>query len=205
MMEAVVHGIVLALGLILPLGVQNVFIFNQGAGAVRWSSVLPVVVAASLCDTLLILLSVFGISLLLLSMAWLKTLLMIAGILFLIYMGWSIWNSDPRPASTRGEQLPLRKQILFAVSVSLLNPHAILDTIGVIGTSALGYQGQAKWGFTIGAISLSWIWFLALALAGRLIGSLDRAGGVLTLINKVSALMIWAVSMYIAVQLAGSL
>src|SRR5690625_4107051 len=30
-MEALVHGIILAFGLIIPLGVQNIFIFNQGA------------------------------------------------------------------------------------------------------------------------------------------------------------------------------
>lgn len=29
-MEPLIHGMILAFGLILPLGVQNVFIFNQG-------------------------------------------------------------------------------------------------------------------------------------------------------------------------------
>jgi L-lysine exporter family protein LysE/ArgO len=29
--EAIFHGILLAFGLILPLGAQNVFVFNQGA------------------------------------------------------------------------------------------------------------------------------------------------------------------------------
>ena len=31
MSEAIIHGIILAFGLIIPLGVQNVFVFNQGA------------------------------------------------------------------------------------------------------------------------------------------------------------------------------
>ncbi|EOB7095948.1 hypothetical protein NYT36_02995 [Staphylococcus aureus] len=31
MIQPVLHGILLALGLILPLGAQNVFVFNQGA------------------------------------------------------------------------------------------------------------------------------------------------------------------------------
>ena len=30
MSEAIIHGIILAFGLIIPLGVQNVFVFNQG-------------------------------------------------------------------------------------------------------------------------------------------------------------------------------
>ncbi len=36
------------------------------------------------------------------------------------------------------------KQVSFALSVSLLNPHAILDTIGVIGSSAALYSGSNK-------------------------------------------------------------
>ncbi|MCD0801134.1 amino acid transporter, partial [Staphylococcus aureus] len=30
MLQPIVHGVLLALGLILPLGAQNVFVFNQG-------------------------------------------------------------------------------------------------------------------------------------------------------------------------------
>lgn len=30
-MNAILHGVMLAFGLILPLGAQNVFIFQQGA------------------------------------------------------------------------------------------------------------------------------------------------------------------------------
>jgi L-lysine exporter family protein LysE/ArgO len=40
---------------------------------------------------------------------------------------------------------------MFAMSVSLLNPYAILVTIGVIGTSSLVYNGYEKWLFTSNA------------------------------------------------------
>lgn len=33
MLAALLHGIALAFGLILPLGAQNVFVFNQGLAA----------------------------------------------------------------------------------------------------------------------------------------------------------------------------
>lgn len=200
MFEAVMHGLILALGLILPLGVQNVFVFNQGASASRWTGALPVVVAASLCDSLLILLAVYGVSLLL-SMAWLKMILFTIGILFLLYMGWSIWTSAPKLVTPDGVKLSARKQILFAISVSLLNPHAIMDTVGVIGTSALRYEGSVRWGFTVATMAMSWIWFTSLATAGRWVGSLDRAGGILNLINKISAIVIWIVAIYMMVQL----
>ena len=44
--EAILHGIILAFGLIIPLGVQNVFVFNQGALQPKFSRALPVVITA---------------------------------------------------------------------------------------------------------------------------------------------------------------
>ena len=66
MSEAIIHGIILAFGLIIPLGVQNVFVFNQGASQPNiWRR--SVVLTASICDTLLILIAVQGVSLVLLT------------------------------------------------------------------------------------------------------------------------------------------
>ncbi len=60
MLEAVIHAVLLALGLILPLGVQNVFVFNQGASQSRFRNALPAVITAGVCDTVLIGLAVGG-------------------------------------------------------------------------------------------------------------------------------------------------
>ena len=51
---------VLAFGLILPLGVQNVFVFNQGANHPKFIYALPAIITASICDTVLILIAVNG-------------------------------------------------------------------------------------------------------------------------------------------------
>lgn len=94
--------------------------------------------------------------------------------------------------------MPAKKQVAFAMSVSLLNPHAILDTVGVIGTSSLKYAGMDKWTFALACILVSWIWFFGLALAGRLTGHLDRSGRLLTVLNKASALIMWGTATYLA-------
>ncbi|KAB7704685.1 amino acid transporter [Bacillus aerolatus] len=201
MLAALLHGIALAFGLILPLGAQNVFIFNQGASQPKFRGVIPVVITASLCDTLLILLAVLGVSVIVLTIPVLQTIFYSIGLLFLIYMGWSIWNSDPVNLSRKETAMPPKKQIIFAMSVSLLNPHAILDTIGVIGTSSLSYIGSEKIVFTASCIVVSWLWFLGLAIVGRAVGSFDTKGKFLKLINKVSAFIIWGVALYIASQL----
>lgn len=202
MTKAFIHGFILALGLILPLGAQNVFVFNQGATQPAFARAVPVILTASICDTLLILMAVFGVSLLVLNLVWLKTLLFVLGFLFLCYMGWITWGSTyDKSDNEEPKILPPKKQIIFAASVSLLNPHAILDTIGVIGTSSLPYSGSAKWFFTGACILVSWIWFTGLAAAGRLLGKIDKTGKWIGLMNKVSAFIIWGAAVYIVSQL----
>ncbi|KAB2397721.1 MULTISPECIES: LysE/ArgO family amino acid transporter [Bacillus cereus group] len=199
-MEAIIHGIILAFGLILPLGVQNVFVFSQGATQPRLIRALPATVTAALCDTFLILLAVFGLSTIVLQFEWLRLGLMIAGILFLLYMGYVIWKSKPITHETN-KALPIRQQVIFALSVSLLNPHAILDTVGVIGTSALKYVGTEQVIFTITCITVSWIWFFGLTLAGTVMKKLDSTGNVMNIFNKCSALFIWGTAIYLFVGL----
>ncbi|WP_312113719.1 LysE/ArgO family amino acid transporter [Brevibacillus reuszeri] len=201
MIEAILHGLVLAFGLILPLGAQNVFVFNQGAAQPTFWRALPVVVTAFLCDMLLILLAVLGVSLVVLTIAWLKTVLYVVGVCFLLYMGYLTWRSRPAVDDSEAQQFSAKRQIMFAASVSLLNPHAILDTVGVIGTSSLSYTGTEKWGFTIACIIVSCLWFIGLAVAGRMAGKLDRSGRLLRGLNIISAIIMWGLALYMASQL----
>jgi len=199
-MEAIVHGIILAFGLILPLGVQNVFVFSQGATQPKLIRALPAAVTAALCDTFLILLAVFGLSTIVLQFEWLRLGLMIAGILFLLYMGYVIWRSKPTNSETN-KALPIRQQVIFALSVSLLNPHALLDIVGVIGTSALKYVGTEQVLFTIACITISWVWFFGLTLAGTIMKKLDSTGNLMNIFNKCYALFIWGTAIYLFVGL----
>lgn len=201
MISAAIHGFILAFGLILPLGVQNVFVFNQGAMQKRWLFVLPVVLTASICDTLLISLAVFGVSAVVLGVAWIKVTLLVAGILFLLYMGYTTWKSKPQAEAHVAKSFSPRKQIAFAASVSLLNPHAIMDTIGVIGTSSLSYTGSAKITFMVVCIVVSWMWFFGLSLVGRFVGKLDQSGKFLLVLNKLSALIMWGTALYLIFSL----
>ncbi|PQZ53404.1 lysine transporter LysE [Bacillus sp. MYb209] len=200
MSEAIIHGIILAFGLIIPLGVQNVFVFNQGASQPNIWRAAPVVLTASICDTLLILIAVQGVSLVLLTFSWLTTTLYMIGFFFLMYMGWVIWRSDHSNDVKQEKSMPLKNQIIFAASVSLLNPHAILDTIGVIGTNSIQYIGSEKWAFTFATIIVSWIWFISLAFVGKFLKGLDSTRKTITVLNKFSGLIIWGVALYMLKQ-----
>lgn len=199
-MEVVLHGVILAFGLILPLGVQNVFIFSQGATQPSLVRALPATLTAAICDSVLILLAVYGLSLVILQYEGLRMMLMAAGILFLLYMSYSIWRATPTEANV-ANALPMKKQILFALTVSLLNPHAILDIVGVIGTSALKYSGYELVLFTVACIAVSWLWFFALMIAGSRIKKFGNQLVIMTVFNKFSAIFILGMAIYLAIGL----
>ena len=200
MMVAFFHGFVLGFGLILPLGPQNTFVLTQGAAHARLALAMPAVAVAALCDTALIVLSVLGVSLVVLTFAWVKTALLLAGVGFLVVFGVLLWRgaASDESGDNRSGHWPLRRQVAFAASVSLLNPHAILDTTGVIGTSSLSYSGDERVAFTIAAILVSWMWFLTLAVAGRMLMAVPGVRGIL---NRVSAVIMWVTAVYLATDL----
>lgn len=200
-MNAIIHGVVLAFGLILPLGTQNVFIFQQGAWQRHIWRALPAIISASVCDTLLIVLAVAGVSVIVQQLPVFETVMMTGGFLFLLYMGWVTWNSRPKANQNEKNTFTAKKQAAFAAAVSLLNPHAILDTIGVIGTSSLQYSGLEKWLFMAACIAVSWIWFISLAIAGRLFQTIDTSGRLMLIVNKCSAVVMWAAAGYFGVSL----
>jgi L-lysine exporter family protein LysE/ArgO len=202
-MQALIHGIILAFGLILPLGVQNVFIFNQGATHKKFIHACPAIITAGICDTILIFLAVTGVSMVVLNFEWLTMLLFIFGFIFLTYMGYVMWrsNSVANDNIENQNRFSARRQITFAASVSLLNPHAIIDIIGVIGTSSLTYTGHDKLIFTIACIVVSWIWFFFLAILGRKVGQLGNSGMLLKGMNQISALIIWGMALYLGFNL----
>lgn len=204
MLQPLIHGLLLALGLILPLRAQNVFVFNQGANQKKISKALPVIITAGLCDTFLIVIAILGVSLILISMPTLQLFIYIIGFLFLMYMAWSLWTEKPSNIEEI-EPMPAKKQILFALSVSLLNPHAIMDTVGVIGTSASVYDGYDKVVFSLATISVSWIWFVFLAILGRITGKIDKSGKYIVILNKVSSVIVIIVGLIILKNIIGIL
>lgn len=196
MITAIVHGIVLAFGLILPLGPQNTFVIAQGASQRSLLRALPAVAAAGLCDTLLIGVAVFGVSVAVLGVPWLRLALVAGGVVFLCVVGVLLWrNGGGADDEAATGAFSARRQVAFAVSVSLLNPHAILDTVGVIGPSALAYAGAERLAFAVACVVVSWIYFLGLALLGRLASNIR---GVRRWLNRGSAVIMWGTALYLA-------
>ena len=160
-------GLVLGLTLITPIGAQNAFVLNQGL-LVGMPGVLVPAVTAAACDTALILLGGAGASLLLGSVPLLRGALLVTGVAFLAVLGVRGLRARPQPLGT-GTRTTGAAAARYAAGVSLLNPHAILDTVGVIGGAVAAQPAASRLPFTAGTISASWLWFLLLGLGASLL------------------------------------
>lgn len=167
-MSVLYAGFTLGLGLIISLGPQNVFLIRQGLKKER-----PYLVAlvCCLCDVLLILLSTLSISKLILLYPTAKMIMITLAVLFLIgYGAKSIYagvkqirSGDSFTLNTVTSTRSLTTILLTTLSLSLLNPQAIIDTMIMIGSVVNQYPEADQVLFITGVIGASFLWFTGVA------------------------------------------
>ncbi|WP_233705240.1 LysE/ArgO family amino acid transporter [Helicobacter bizzozeronii] len=88
------------------------------------------------------------------------------GIVFVLYYTYlsikSALSPHSSPKFAPANPTPLKKTILLTLAVTFLNPHAYLDTVFVIGASALAFSFEQKIMFVLGASCASCLWFFGL-------------------------------------------
>ncbi len=181
-------GLALGLALIMPIGAQNVFLINQGL-TVGIPRALVAVGVAGLCDSLLIVVGWKAMATVLESSPVSQSALLLGGVAFLVYFGVRALTAT---GAQHGEHAVAAPGAIArnTAAVSLLNPHAVLDTVGVIGAAIAAQEAVGRGAFAGGALTASWLWFLALALGaaamrrhlslGMRLG-VERASGVVML------------------------
>ena len=75
------------------------------------------------------------------------------------------------------------------------NPHVYLDTVVLIGTVSLQFEGMAKIAFTAGAITASLVFFVILGYCGYLLSGFMRRPGSWRLLNAAIALTMFALAL----------
>jgi L-lysine exporter family protein LysE/ArgO len=203
MTPIIFHGMMLAFGLILPIGIQNTFVLSQGILHRQWTQAVPAVIAVALCDTILITLAILGVSAVAFQILSIRYAMGAIGIIFLAVMGWKTWRSSTK-SLTSGQAKEVypawspKKQVLFAVTVSFLNPHALIDTLGVIGGSASVYtDASSRIIFGTACAGVSWAWFAFLAMLGHCAGKFGSLEKTTRIIGKISAGMMWLSAVYL--------
>lgn len=161
------NGLLLGLSLITALGPQNIFLIRQGA--MRKHAMLSAVICF-FCDTILIVSSVIGLRELLEVHANFRVGMTWFGALFLLYYGVSALKQafSKQPPKVTQEQLRTTRWqiIMLALGFSLLNPHAIIDSLVLIGGGSGQFPGHEHI-FLLGVLTSSLLWFTALTLTAH--------------------------------------
>lgn len=190
-----VQGFALSAGLIMAIGAQNVFVLTQGARGHRPWFVAGVCTA---CDALLIAAGVGGVGALAAGSPGVSGLLALGGALFLACYGWRAFRN-----AVLGESLSLsedaarptaRAILLAACGVSLLNPHALLDTVVLIGGLSSRLDANGRLLFGLGAVTASACWFFSLSLGGRLLAPVLRRPGAWRVLDVLVGLTMWGLA-----------
>ena len=166
---AFIKGLGLGGGLIIAIGAQNAFILRQG---LQRQYVLTSVLICGLCDALLIALGVAGVGALIAENPALFAFSKWGGAAFLTWCGIRSAMAAWKPGALMTTTAPLAPQryaavIASALAFSLLNPHALLDTVVLLGSVGGQEIGMGRVLFAAGAILASSLWFISLGFGAR--------------------------------------
>ena len=158
------QGFLLSLSLIMAIGAQNIFVIKQ---VIAKNNIFFVCLVCFLCDFVLMFAGIFGVGKIFASNKFLSIFMALAGIVFVLFYGIMSLISAFKDKTSLGFQaqnlrFSIPKTIALTLGITLLNPHVYLDTVFIIGASALTLGFEQKIIFAIGCVSASFLWFFGL-------------------------------------------
>ncbi|WP_330927127.1 LysE/ArgO family amino acid transporter [Candidatus Sororendozoicomonas aggregata] len=199
------QGLGIGLGMIVPIGAQNAYLINMG---IRRNFHLLAAVICIVCDVLLISLGIFGAGALISQNEQVLFFITLAGVVFLTWYGLlsfkravkgsaSVLASDKGNALTRGK----RGVLLGALAVTLLNPHAYLDAMVILGSIGNQMEAELRIAFALGTFTASAIWFFSLTTAAAKFSPWLSKPNVQRSIDGFVAVLMWSIAFSLAVRL----
>lgn len=175
-LSPMITGFGLGASLIVAIGSQNAFVLRQG---LKRQYVFTVSTLCFLCDSLLISLGAGGFSTLVAASPGLMRFTLWGGAAFLFGYGLIAFKSAMKPGALdadgeAGDSTGLANVALMTLMLSLMNPHAFLDTVVLLGSLAGRYSGEGRLLFALGAIFASALWFYGIGYGARILAPLFR-------------------------------
>lgn len=165
MPEIFLEGLLLQASLIFALGPQNLFVLESG---LKRHYHLTVSLVCFLCDFALIMLGVAGAATLFSHYPEIKIIVGILGVGFLVLYGiGKLRHHDDHHLEfeRNGKRSCYKAAIVSSIIFSVVNPHAYLDGIVLIGGYSAKYSNlPERIMLGMGAASFSLIWFLVLSV-----------------------------------------
>ena len=188
-------GFGIALGLIAAIGAQNAHVLRQG---IAGRQVAISVAVCILCDTVLMASGIYGMGAMIAFWPPLESVTRIGGALFLFVFGGLCFRS-----AFRHQSLGVEGRVVDAfwpafwtiLGVTLLNPHVYLDTLIFVGGIGAQYGPNDQLSFAVGAISASWVWFIALGYGARLLRPTFENPKAWTILDIGIGILMWSIAL----------
>ncbi|AWF80256.1 amino acid transporter [Microbulbifer sp. A4B17] len=187
-------GFLTTISLIMAIGAQNAFLLTQ---SIRRQYHFSIAALCVLMDIALITGGVFLVANLAQAggdwMIWLTWL----GAAFLFSYGAMAFRSalTNKGLGDQKERMKSRRSALItAVALTLLNPHAYVDTVVLIGSVGAQYAGNGSWFFVLGACSASLLWFTLLSVGGSMMQPLFKNPRTWQVLDVLVGIMMWTIA-----------
>ena len=193
-------GFALGFSLILAIGAQNAFVLRQG---LLRQHVFVVVLFCALADMLLIVAGVAGISLLIADFAARHAPLLF-GIASLWLAGYGALRLRSAmlagSALAEGQDGPgsLGAAVATVAVLTFGNPHVYLDTVVLIGTVSLQFDGADKIAYAAGAGTSSFVFFFGLGYSASLLAPQMRRRNAWRVLDAVIAVVMFMLALGMA-------
>ena len=163
-----IEGLMIMSGLIIAIGAQNTFILKQG---IQQNHVALTALLCGSIDTILIVIGVGGLGAMIASNEIVLMVSRWGGAAFLTFYGlrsfWMAFKNQSLKIDGKGQKLSLKKVILTALAVSLLNPHAYIDACMLIGSVGAQFPAEERPFFAFGASFASFAWFFTISYGAK--------------------------------------
>ena len=192
---ALLAGYAVGFSLILAIGAQNAFVLRQG---LRRSHVFAVCLTCSLSEVVLVSIGVFGFGRLTELAPWFSTVMLWGGALFLLVYGAmcfrSAWQGSAGMQAEGAAETSLRATILACLAFTWLNPHAILDTVVLLGALSAQY-GEGRGSFGAGAILAAASFFFLLGYGARLVAPFFAKPSAWRVLDVCIGITMWSIAL----------
>lgn len=193
-MTAFLAGFAMSLSLIVAIGAQNAFVLRQG---LRRSHVGAVVATCVISEAILITLGVAGFGALTRTFPSIEMITRWGGAAFLVIYGIlslrrAFFETEKLVASN-GTEMTVSATVLTCLALTWLNPHAILDTVVLLGAIAAHYDSD-RWVFGAGALLASTFFFVSLGYGAALLQPIFARPIAWRILEVCVAILVWSIA-----------
>ncbi len=193
-------GFALSFSLILAIGAQNAFVLRQGLAR---QHVLPVVMFCAVADMLLIVAGVAGVSLLIADIAS-RHAPALFGVAAIWLAGYGLLRArgavmaNGTISDNDGASSQLLPMLATAAVLTFGNPHVYLDTVVLIGTVSLQFDGADRIAYGAGAATASFVFFFGLGYGATLLAPQMKRPNAWRILDAVIALVMFGLAIGMA-------